>query len=324
MTTKKKRSLGTAAHPDLDTAEAVDFLEHFHPEGPWNLVFIDRENRVVATAVRNTMDDLGEEIAKEGDDANSYFHVNRLRSGRHNVKATKDDIAAIVALHVDVDDPKALERIRAFEPRPTAIVFSGGGYQCFWLLRSPSDELTRAERCNLALAKRLGGDNCHNIDRIMRIPGTVNFPNAKKRANGRVPTAAKVVEVDWSRRYTLDDFPTDEPDPGPAGPKGAVAVKLIALEELPDAVSQSTRTLIVAGDDPDRPRGGEAPRYPSRSEAVFHVACDLARANCPAETIAGILINPVYRISESVLEKKAPKRYALKQARDARAAVENG
>jgi predicted P-loop ATPase len=322
---------GRASLSGVQPREAVKFLENFHPNGPWNLVFIRKSGHVHATTVQNKpLDDLGNEIAEEQEDANCYFHVNGLRPGRQNIKATKDDIGAIVALHVDVDDPDALERIQAFEPRPTAIVFSGGGYQAFWLLKSPSEELERAEQLNEALANLLGGDRCHNIDRIMRLPGTINIPNAKKAANGRKPALARVVEADWSRRYTLDDFPADHPEPGPAGPKGAIAristaqIVPVRIESLPKKVARFTLELIEHGEVAERPNGAAAAQYPSRSEALFRAAIDLARAGCSEEAIAGIIVNPAYKISASVIEKKNPRAYALRQARKALAVTASG
>ena len=51
--------------------------------------------------------------------------------------------------------------------------------------------------------KEFGSDEAtHNIDRILRLPGTVNYPNKKKRVKGRVPTLAYVVEAHWERRIT--------------------------------------------------------------------------------------------------------------------------
>lgn len=316
--------------PEADTAEALDFLENFHSEGPWHLVTMPPDGRLTARTIFNTrLDDLAEFVDEHNDEENIYFHVNRLRPGRQHLKARKEDIVEIVALHVDVDDLGALERIRAYVPTPTVITFSGGGYQAFWLLAHPTSDLERAEKCNATIAKALGGDNCHNVDRIMRVPGTINFPNAKKRANGRASVLAKIVEADWSKRYTLDDFPAPE-EPGPAGPKGAIAtvsvsdVVFASIEQLPLGVAVSTKQLIRAGDDMEHPRSSATPRYPSRSEVVFHVACDLARAGCDEVTIAGILINADHGISGSIREKKNPKAYALKQARAALAAVSNG
>ncbi|NDW53899.1 DNA-primase RepB domain-containing protein [Aliiroseovarius sp. PrR006] len=97
--------------------------------------------------------------------------------------------------HVDVDAPSdfALARLKDFTPRPSVIVFSGGGYQAFWLLDEPMSDLKKAEEINKGLAERLGGDNCHNVDRIMRVPGSINWPNTKKRRAGRKPVLAHVL-----------------------------------------------------------------------------------------------------------------------------------
>lgn len=82
--------------------------------------------------------------------------------------------------------------------------------------------------------------------------------------------------------------------------------------------------LIGLGDDPERPRDEPGARFRSRSEAVYRAACDLARAGCSEAQISGVLINPAFGIARSVLEKKRPVQYALRQARSALAAVSNG
>lgn len=127
--------------------------------------------------------------------------------------------------------------------------------------------------------------------------------------------------------YTLEDFHLDV-GPEPTGPKGAIAQNLpiapIDLDTLPPSISPLTRTIIEHGDDPERPFSSDTPHFRSRSEAVFRVACDLARAGCAEDIIAGVLINPVFGISRSILEKRSPERYALRQARSALAAVADG
>jgi len=42
------------------------------------------------------------------------------------------------------------------------------------------------------------GDGVQNVDRIMRPPGTVNWPSEKKQKAGRVHRLARIVEARWS------------------------------------------------------------------------------------------------------------------------------
>jgi len=64
--------------------------------------------------------------------------------------------------------------------------------QGFWLLEPvPVDDIDRLEAYNIVLEQTLGADRCHNIDRIMRLPGTINLPNRKKRLAGREPALAR-------------------------------------------------------------------------------------------------------------------------------------
>lgn len=314
--------------PEGNTGETMEFLARMFPGLPRHLVAIDHRNRVSArTFSSNETEETKVWIENEQGEANLYFHVNQPHSGVVNKKAMKADIALARFVHVDHDDPTAESRIGAFSPPPTAIVFSGGGFHAYWALAEATDDLERVEAINMAVAKAVGGDKCHNIDRIMRLPGTINLPNAKKRAAGRKPELARIIEADWSRVYSLDDFPRDD-GPEPSGPKGAVAretpVVAVDLDTLPPSVMPLTRTVIEFGDDPERPFDSDAPHFRSRSEAVFRVACDLARAGCAEDIIAGVLVNPALGISRSILEKRNPERYALRQARSALAAVSNG
>jgi len=314
--------------PTGNTDEAVEFLERMFPNRPRHLVAIDPGGRVTArTFSPDQIEEMRAWIDARQGEANLYLHVNELRAGMKNKKASKGDVAKALSAHVDIDDVSAESRLRAFAPPPTAIVASGGGFHGYWALAEATTDLVAAEAINVALAKALGGDNCHNIDRIMRLPGTVNLPNAKKQAAGRKPTLARVVDAHWSRRYGLAEFPRDE-GPPPARPKGAVAhdqvVVVVDLNALPASVSTMTRALIEHGDDLERPVNGTGSHFRSRSEVVFRAACDLAREGCSESVIAGVLLNPAFGISLSIQEKRNPQQYALRQARSALAAVSNG
>jgi hypothetical protein len=131
---------------------------------------------------------------------NVYWTVNLVAAGC-NQKPGKKDIVAARYIHIDIDPPKGiavfeklgeLAELCALSTPPTLIVDSGGGLQAFWRLAGPAapDDV---EELNRNVAARLGGDRCHNIDRLMRLPGTLNYPNAKKRASGRTVSLAKVI-----------------------------------------------------------------------------------------------------------------------------------
>jgi hypothetical protein len=51
------------------------------------------------------------------------------------------------------------------------------------------------EARNRKLAADLGGDHVQNVDRLMRLPGTLNVPDAKKLAKGRSIMLAEVIDV---------------------------------------------------------------------------------------------------------------------------------
>jgi hypothetical protein len=158
---------------------------------------------------------------------NVYYSINEPALASPNGKLDTADIAALRAAYVDLDPPKGVpfaEGRALLEktvndlldplsdlPSPTAIVDSGGGFQCLWLLSKcvPNTDDARAEYegVNRALSTKLGGDLAvHDAARVLRLPGTVNRPDAAKVAKGRVVAQARVVHLDASVRYDLDDL----------------------------------------------------------------------------------------------------------------------
>src|SRR5205823_12873121 len=68
---------------------------------------------------------------------------------------------------------------------PILIIASGGGCNALLHLASPilvNENIEEIEAYNRRIEDLVGGDDCHNIDRILRIPGTINLPNKKKRS----------------------------------------------------------------------------------------------------------------------------------------------
>ena len=153
---------------------------------------------------------------------NAYFTLNRVKGNPKHGKARKRDISAVLGYGVDLDPPDDCEDLSAWRDKkvaelqesshpPTAIWCTGSGLQAVWVLAEPipihgEQDWQQPEAINAALARRFGGDATQNIDRLFRLPGTTNYPDAKKRAKGREDTTAFVIEGPNDRRYAPDDF----------------------------------------------------------------------------------------------------------------------
>lgn len=330
----------TALRPDL--AAAIDFLRRVRPDGPWTLTAIEPDGPGIdaKTFGPGTEDDALAWLGERSGRMNLYWMVNpALRP--LSKKARKEDVAELAMLHVDIDPRKgedpaaaraaAIARLDAFKPPPSIVIDSGGGVQALWLLDEPLfiggdiPAAEEAERYNQKLIADLDGDaNCFNIDRLLRLPGTINLPNAKKRQAGRVPRLATVDEArSPGDRYSLSKF-TLGPARSVAPAAGQATVQLesvppplASLDELPERVTQRTRMLIVQGDDPD-----DALRYDSRSEVQFGVVCELVRAGCDDKTIAAVILDRDLGISAHTYAQQRPLSYAARQIARARAEVE--
>lgn len=310
--------------------EAATFLAWLHPAERWVLTAIDPIRRTVDTETfrAETADALAAWLVRHAQH-NIYYHVNRSGADLHK-KASAGDITVVPYLHVDVDprggEGLAVEQSRILRmledppdgvPPPTAVIFSGGGYNALWRLHTPlqsPEELEAADAYNQELERRLGGDHCHNIDRILRLPGTTNWPDARKIRRGRLPARAHVVSLHADRIYGIAQFTRARLAPRTAASVSGTAPRVESLDDLPDSVPGLVRQVITHGADPDDPA-----RFPSRSEALFFVCCGLVRAGCPDEVILAVITDPNFRISESVLERRSGReRYALRQIGRAR------
>lgn len=330
----------TLAQRQPASPSAIQFLEQFRPGGPWVLTAISPDRTSIETKTFHGGQEAAAEtwIKENNGKRNIYFMVN---PPTHDLpkKAERGDVAALSWLHLDLDprpgEDLTRERERALRllqkppkniPPPTCIIFSGGGYQGFWRLANslPIDgDLKKAEDAklyNLALERIFGADNCHNVDRIMRLPWTMNLPDATKIKKGRVPTEAVLVEFHEDRVYDLSLFAKAPPNHAEAEGPAVTAAPRVQIPDSVDRVnldkeagiSDRTKAIIVKGHDPDAPKLEDN----SRSAWLFDVICNLIREKVPDEKIYAIITDKDFAISESVLDKGTPeriKRYALRQ-----------
>lgn len=323
--------------PDRDAS--LRFLKKWREEGPWVLTAIDTDKKSIKT---RTFHDLGlvSEWLEENHDRNIYFSVNPLIRDMSK-KPSASDVSSMDWLHVDID-PRVGEDLKEEQdriisllsnppgkiPQPTVIVFSGGGYQGFWRLSEGYSidgneaRYEEAKRYNQAIEQAFGADSCHNVDRIMRLPGTVNWPDARKQKKGRKPALSTVIWWEEDNSYPLGRF-AQAPvvQTGATGFVSSRTVKISGnvlrindLSQLPETVSGLCKVVIAQGNDPDDPN-----RFPSRSEALFFVCCELVRAGVDDDTIFSIITDHEWLISSSVLEKgSSASSYAARQIERAR------
>ncbi len=328
-----------------DNAAALEFLRKWGPEGPWALtaIAIDRKSINTCTFRPESTAAMQRWLENYNGKDNIYFHVNPTITDISK-KGEREDVKSMDWLHVDVD-PRVGEdveeeqkRIRALfhenlpstVPPPTWIIFSGGGLQAGWKLEVPveinGEEINYedAKRYNQQLEVVFGADNCHNLDRVLRLPGTINIPDARKLKKGRTEVLATLVEFN-DNVYSIDSFKkAPELQTGPSmltggGIKVEVPSEVDRVQDVAELdqwdVPDRVKIIMVQGRHPDEPKEGDD----SRSAWLFDFCCQLARRNVPDEVIFSIITDPDWGISDSVLENKSnAEKYALRQIQRAR------
>lgn len=238
---------------------------------------------------------------------NLYYQVGVVRPDLGNRRARRENMAVATAVQVEVDPPKEIasaEELEAWQvevgqkyidpsywdslglPQPTLLLFSGSGYQLAWRLEQPvvlwrgqplaqDPALVDAvESRNRALVERLRGDPAStDVSRLLRLPGTLNWPGESKRAKGRTEAVlAEIVDYNPARRVPLGRLPAAAP-----AARTGTSAEIPEFEGAPDddALLRAAEVL-----------GNAWAAKGERHSAHLALAGALARAGWPEELIA--------------------------------------
>lgn len=314
------------------------YLTDFFPTDRWVLTAIhtDRKGPITKTFGANTAEAMQAWVEKMNlDSHNIYYHVCVTNKELNESNAQLKDVERVVWLHVDID-PKdqvapdicksqteeILKNGKDGIPVPTVVVDSGNGLQAFWKLKEPIqiggnlEAAESAKRHNQRLEVVFDADHCHNINRLMRLPYTVNWPNALKRKKGRIAVMASVRWFTKENVYDLTMFPPllttqtqfSVADVGDLDiPDNLERIDVDDLDVY--EVTDRTKIICVQGRIPGETKENDN----SRSAWLFEAVLKLVRCEVPDAIIYAIITDPDMGVAASVLDKASPDKEARRQ-----------
>ncbi len=319
------------------TDKAVEFLLKIYPNDPWCLSAATPDRDKIETRTFTSADDAKRWINAWNGERNLYVHANPPRDKNARKRLSRVEVAALHYLHVDIDPAKGeaadeacrarllgllTKSLPAGIPGPTAIVFSGGGFQAWWRLTEPLsldgtlEAADNAKLWNVYLEQQFKGDHCHSIDHLLRLPGTWNIPGEQKKAKGRERVMAELVSFKDQNVYPITDFKKASPKQEPLKKQeDGPSAQIQDMSELDKwKVPARLKTIVALGHDPENPKtSGDT----SRSAWLFDAVCGLIRYSVPDNVIYALITDSGWKISASVVDKKDRiEAYANKQIRD--------
>ena len=319
------------------TNPALDFLNDFFGTEKRHLVAIKKTKgkgsniraRHFEASDRAGQQEFIVECSAAGFDL--YFSPNPIKGTLHK-KATKNDVAEARYLWVDLDprpgEPIETERAAMLArlttnlppgiPRPNYIIDSGRGSWGFWKVAEPQPvggeltEVVESHGCGIEQAFGAFADDCHNIDRVARLPGTIN-------TKAGIP-ARVLCEYSHDTPHAIESFPRADKSTKPAQAstlsnafKDGPAPEFGALANSQESLSE--------GIEPNHWFAALPPER--KDEAVDYALGIIAKNTSLLELgVNGGNNNDYYRLTTSVARSGAPNaeeifvKYAL-QAKDA-------
>jgi len=314
-----------------DTADpdaAMAFLDDFFGTDKRHLVAIKKHNGRKSEIEAHHFDALDRDgqqkfltdYGNAGSDI--YFSPNPIKGPLHK-KASKNDVVEACHLWIDLDprvnEPLEAERAAMLPlltnklcqgiPRPNRVIDSGRGYWGYWKLATPQPVDGSENNMNGPLTEAVESygrgieqafddrfaDGCRNIDRIARLPGTVNTKT------GHV--ARVLHEFSHDEPHAIECFPRSVEKPeDQATPKGEKFKSSAKFEPIePDdpllaKLGEKWRAMIAADD--------YAADYKNdHSRAEFALVCEAIRVEIDDATIVRVLMDSRRRFGSHTREK---------------------
>jgi hypothetical protein len=198
-------------------------------------------------------------------------------------------------------------------------------YWPFWRLQTPEPvdgggpQTENVENHGRGIEKAFPGraDHCRNIERIARLPGTINHKTGER---------ACVVECRPESAYELTDFPrveTSAEEGAAANFKSKNRVNGESSRHRPGGVDvdklpvpETVKEMIRTGKHPHK-------RSKSRSEPVFAVLVAMAGEGCDDVAMTSVMLDPELPIGAHIRVQPDPGEYLERQIRRAREYVDN-
>lgn len=231
---EQQASPGAGSENQCGSSVALDFLDDFFGAGKRHLVAIKKGSRrnEIKGQHFHASDRAGQQafITEKGIAGfDLYFTPNPVEGTLHK-KASKNDIVEACHLWVDLDprksEPPEAERTAMLAllttelpdgvPRPNRVIDSGRGFWGYWKLDKPAPVDGSQNNVNGPLTETIEtygrgieqafgdhfADGCRNIDRIARLPGTINTKT------GRL--ASVLQEFSHGVPHLIEAFPRSE------------------------------------------------------------------------------------------------------------------
>ncbi len=274
----------------------------------YTVLFADCEGKIELRAIKNG------EVKREFFQKNGFAAIDNFCEKYHDYDlyhgvasrdgqgGKKENCINIYAVWCDIDfkdisEEKANELLKYFPLEPSIVIRSGGGYHVYWFLSEPlgKESFEEIEKINKRLAQYFTGDRgSTDITHVLRVPETLN--HKPERANPHAPTV-KIEKFKPDVYYELDDL--GQYLPKLEKPLSNTLTTGVSLASLP--ISFNIKKIIQEGE-----------KKPNRSEAIFKVLRECAKAKINDDTVVSIFEN--YAIGEKFYEKNSTrKEWLLRQ-----------